>query len=69
MKSNLVFKTLDRHKDDFLTHQFTDPLPEIIFMCIGKDELNNLCELFPQTKENIKRRSLERRQKFMQLKN
>jgi hypothetical protein len=28
----------------------------------------NLCELFPQTAENIKRKSLERRKRFMQQK-
>ena len=64
-----MFKTLDRHKDDMINHKFREPLPEIIFMCIANDELNHLCELFPQTAQNIKRRSLERRQKFIQLKN
>lgn len=31
--------------------------------------LNKLCDLFPQTAENIKRRALERRKRFMQQKN
>mmetsp|Transcript_30350 Transcript_30350/g.46449 ORF Transcript_30350/g.46449 Transcript_30350/m.46449 type:complete len:98 (+) Transcript_30350:2248-2541(+) len=49
--------------------KYSEPLPDIIFMCVGKDQLLNLCELFPQTAENIKRKSLERRQKFIQQKN
>ena len=38
-------------------------------MCIDKDDLLQLCELFPQTAENIKRKSLERRAHFMKQKN
>ncbi len=38
-------------------------------MCVSKDVLIELCELFPQTAENIKKRSLERRLKFMDQKN
>ena len=38
-------------------------------MCISKTELQELCDLFPQTAENIKRRSLERRLRFMIQKN
>ena len=38
-------------------------------MCISKDVLCELCDLFPQTAENIKRRSLERRHRFMLQKN
>jgi hypothetical protein len=30
--------------------------------------LNELCDLFPQTAENLKKRSLERRLRFMQQK-
>ena len=44
-------------------------MPDIIFMCISKTELQDLCDLFPQTAENIKRRSLERRLRFMIQKN
>ena len=47
LKSNLVFKTLDRHKDDHYSNKFSEPLPDTLFMCIGKEELMNLCELFP----------------------
>ena len=38
-------------------------------MCIDKDKLLQLCELFPQTAENIKRKSLVRRAHFMKQKN
>jgi hypothetical protein len=38
-------------------------------MGVSKDDLLNICELFPQTADNIKRRSLERRFRFMQQKN
>jgi|TARA_B110000305_G_C19400246_1_gene619752 hypothetical protein len=38
-------------------------------MCISKEILLSLCDLFPQTADNIKRRSLERRQRFMNQKN
>lgn len=34
-------------------------------MCVEKDVLLDLCELFPQTSENIFARALERRSKFM----
>jgi hypothetical protein len=37
-----------------------------MFLCIDKTTLINLCDLFPQTAENIKRRSKERRLRFMQ---
>lgn len=53
LKSNLVFKT---HKDPEQEYG-----PDIIFMCVAKDVLLELCDLFPQTAENIKRRSLEAR--------
>lgn len=68
LKSNIVFKTLAHTPDDKKVG-ISEPMPDIIFMCIGKDVLNDLCDLFPQTAENIKRRSLERRHRFMQQKN
>ena len=64
LKSNLVFKTL-AHTPDSKAQQQPEQLPDIIFMCISKEVLCELCELFPQTAENIKRRSLERRHRFM----
>ena len=46
-----------------------EPLKEsTLFMCVKKQELLDLCELFPSTAENIKRRALERRMRFMQQK-
>lgn len=38
-------------------------------MCVSRDKLTELCQLFPQTAENIKRKSLERRRRFIQQKN
>ena len=34
-------------------------------MCIEKQALNYLCELFPRTAENITKRSIERRKQFI----
>lgn len=34
-------------------------------MCLTKGTLLNLCQLFPQTAENIQRKALERRAMFM----
>ena len=64
----MVFKTLERHPDDILKHN-TEPLPDIIFMCVDKTKLLELCELFPQTAENLKRKALEKRKRFMTQKN
>ena len=69
LKSNIVFKTLANKPDDNKGGAQTEMLPDIIFMCIEKSKLIDLCELFPQTAQNIKRRSLERRQRFMHQKN
>jgi len=44
-------------------------MPDIYFMCIEKEKLLELCDLFPSTAENIKRRSKERRIRFMKQKN
>jgi signal-transduction protein with cAMP-binding, CBS, and nucleotidyltransferase domain len=68
LKSNILFKTLAHTPEDKKNGNF-EPMPDIIFMCISKDVLQELCELFPQTADNIKRRSLERRQRFMLQKN
>lgn len=37
----------------------------ILMMAVDKEVLLELCDLFPQTAENIKYRALERRTKFM----
>ena len=42
---------------------------DVLFMCVDKATLLDLCDLFPQTCENIKKRSLERRNKFMAQRN
>jgi hypothetical protein len=63
-----VFKTLANTSED-KKNGTAEPMPDIIFMCISKTELQELCDLFPQTAENIKRRSLERRLRFMIQKN
>ena len=68
LKSNLLFKTL-AHTPDDKKNGSTDHLPDIIFMCCSNEHLNEFCDLFPQTAENIKRRSLQRRKKFMEQKN
>ena len=62
VKSNIVFKTLSPNSDD---EKQPEQMTDIIFMCIDKNTLQDLCELFPQTAENLKRRSLERRQRFI----
>ena len=38
-------------------------------MCVNKEVIEELCELFPLTAENLKKRSIERRAKFMEQKN
>jgi len=68
LKSNIVFRTL-AHSNEDKKNGTSEPMPDIIFMCISKTELQELCDLFPQTAENIKRRSLERRLRFMIQKN
>lgn len=63
-----MFRTL-AHTSEDKKNGTAEPMPDIIFMCISKTELQDLCDLFPQTAENIKRRSLERRLRFMIQKN
>ena len=68
LKSNIVFRTL-AHTPDDKKGLNSEPMPDIIFMCIDKNLLLEFCELFPQTAQNIKRRALERRKRFMKQKN
>ena len=68
LKSNIIFKTLAQYPDQS-KKQNLEQLPDIIFMCVGRPKLDELCQLFPQTAENIKRKALERRLRFMQQKN
>ena len=67
LKSNIIFKTLAQYPDQ--SKQNLEQLPDIIFMCVSRTKLDDLCQLFPQTAENIKRKALERRLRFMQQKN
>lgn len=64
LKSNLVFRTLSKEQAKAKS-QSIDFIPDILFMCVSKERLLQLCSLFPQTAENIKRKSLERRARFM----
>lgn len=34
-------------------------------MCVNQEKLDNLCQLFPQTELNLKRKAKERRIRFM----
>ena len=36
-----------------------------MFMCVGQDDLLELCDLFPETKNNLLKIAIERRHKFM----
>ena len=70
LKSNIVFKSVG-YNDPKGTNKhtcFKSPLmfdPDVMFMCVNKDDLLNLCELFPETKNNLLKIALERRKKFM----
>ena len=67
LKSNIRFKTLEHYPEDKNKAKI-EQLPDIIFMCVSRDKLIEFCDLFPQTAENIKRKSLERRKRFMDMK-
>ena len=67
MKSNLVFKTLSHGHDD--SQRSKEHEMDVLFMCVDKATLLDLCDLFPQTADNIKKRSLERRNKFISQRN
>ena len=60
LKSNLVFKTVGKSEGEH--HDSV----ETVFMCIDKKKFLELCDIFPQTKANIKRIALARRYRFMQ---
>lgn len=42
-----------------------EELPQTFFMCVSKKNLTYLCDLFPQTANNLKRKALDRRHRFM----
>lgn len=52
LRSNIIFKTSSKFK-------------ETRFMCVKKSKFLELCSLFPQTEENLRARSLERRLHFI----
>lgn len=70
LKSNITIKTLSLKKQygENVNEQNIVP-QETIFMCVEKTQFMELCELFPQTKENLIRKSAERRMKFMKQRN
>jgi len=63
LKSNIIFKTQQKN-DKFLN----DEEASTMFMCIKKEDFLNLCNIFPQTAENIKRKAKLRRLRFMEQK-
>lgn len=68
LKSNMEYRTPKKGKND--TRQtYQDTMPEIQLMCVSKDKILQLCDLFPQTAENIRQRARERRMRFMKQKN
>ena len=67
LKSNIIFRTLSHTGEE--SKRQNEQEMDILFMCIDREVLLELCELFPQTAENIKKRSLERRSKFMMQRN
>ena len=68
LKSNLNFRTLKQIPENKKRGLNIDEVPNTYFMCISKKKLLELCDLFPQTAENIKIKALERRQRFIQQK-
>jgi hypothetical protein len=58
LRSNLVFKTVKNNIYDEKINASLEMIPDIIFMCISNEDLSDLCELFPNTTENIKKKSL-----------
>lgn len=70
LKSNLIFKTLSKaNAKSKSNHHAIDEMEDFVFMCVKRDCLFELCDLFPQTAENIRRRAMERRSRFMKVKN
>lgn len=64
LKSNFVFKTMSEgfdpeHPQRMKVHT------HILFMCLDKKILAELMQLFPQTAENIMKKAMERRRRFM----
>ena len=66
LKANMEYKCMS-------TRDIKDPksknVPDIIFMCLSAKKFTDLCDLFPQTAENIRVRAHMRRRKFLDQKN
>lgn len=70
LKSNVVIRTYDTPENKLARKENGQPdqenkLQNIIFMCVDKDSLMDLCDLFPQTKDNIERKAKERRRRVI----
>lgn len=39
--------------------------PDVMFMCLNQEDFLDLCDLFPETKNNLLKIALERRKRFM----
>ena len=65
----MEYKTPPQENDGDAHHKFTEQMPDIQLMCVDRQKLLQLCDLFPQTAENIKQRAKERRIRFMEQKN
>jgi hypothetical protein len=65
LKSNLQFKTLGEIPPEKQKGLNFEELPQTFFMCVSKKNLQYLCDLFPQTANNLRRKALDRRHRFM----
>ena len=66
LKSNCEFKTCEEPPED---KKIATNMPsDTTFYCIKNETLLELCDLFPQTAENLKYRAHERRKHFIKLK-
>ena len=73
LKSNVVIRTYDSPDNKLAKKEGRQPdldskLQDIIFMCVDKDTLMDLCDLFPQTKDNLERKAKERRRRIIKQK-
>lgn len=70
LKSNVVIRTYDTPENKAAKKEGRQPdqenkLQHVMFMCVDKDSLMDLCDLFPQTKDNIERKAKERRRRVI----
>lgn len=74
LKSNVIIRTYDTPENKQLKKEGGEPdqenkLQDIIFMCVDEETLTDLCDLFPQTKDNLERKAKERRRRIIKYKN